>query len=110
MDFGVLVDHGQGIGGGAHLAGAGGVMAGPDILPEPEIKGGVGVQDFVRGAQPFPDKIIEGGVLEEVNADPYAIPGTLSDPEVPQSSCSPTRGPYGGSVETTVICPEERLI
>ena len=47
MDFGVLVYHGQGVGGGAHFAGAGGVMAGPDILPEPEIKGIVGVKDFV---------------------------------------------------------------
>ena len=49
-------------------------MAGPDILPEPEVKGIVGVQDFVREAQSFSDQTIEGGVLKEVDADPYAIP------------------------------------
>ena len=74
VDLGELVYDGERVGGGAHLAGAGGVMAGPNILPEPEVKGVVGAQDFVRGAQPFPDQTIKGGVFKEVNADPYAIP------------------------------------
>ena len=77
VDLAVLVADGEGVAGGAHLAGAGDVVGCHNLGLHPLVEKSVRLQDFVRRGGTSFDDITECTVFEKLIAESKAIAHSL---------------------------------